>query len=176
MKRAAFALIALAAALAAAPASAQIAGCSKFRDAMTKAGGDLNVDFIRPLVVSRGDGGGVETWDLTSKARIDGVLRCRAEAFVSFEATLHMPADAALIERYTAAQTAALVAGLGWQHARAKGKAESLGRDAAEYLRGSAERGDVVVAGKVEEHLPGGVDLGAIWTSTDRTFILVNAD
>ena len=45
--------------------------------------------------------------------------------------------------------------------------------EAADYLRGSAEREDFSVAGKVERHAGEAGDIGLIWTKTDRTFILV---
>ena len=168
--------IASAAILAAAPARAELANCAKFRAAMTRAAGELNADFVRPLVVSRGGGGGVEQYDLTSNARLDGSLQCRGETFVSFEVKVHLPADGGLTERFATAQMAALVAGLGWSAGRAKNKVASLAAEAADYLRGSAERGDHVIAGKVEEHLPGGADIGAVWSATERTFILLNRD
>ena len=161
---------------AAMPAAAQTVECTRFRTAMTSASGDLKADFVRPLVVSRGGQSGLEQYDLVTHARIDGVLRCRGEVFVSFEATIHMPADGALLERFATAQTAALVAALGWAHGRAAAKIHAVAHDADDYLRGSAERGDVVVAGKLEEHLPGGFDIGAIWTRTERTFILLNGN
>ena len=44
---------------------------------------------------------------------------------------------------------------------------------AADYLRGSQERGDVYVSGKVEEHVGGGVDIGLLWTLTERNFIIL---
>jgi hypothetical protein len=176
VQRAVAAFVASAAILAAAPASAQLAACGKFRAAMARAGGDLNADFVRPLVVSRGGSTGVEQYDLTSNAKLDGSLQCRGETFVSFEVKVHLPAEGGLSERFATAQMAAMIAGLGWAPGRAKNKVASLASDAAEYLRGSAERGDVVVAGKVEEHLPGGADIGAVWTATERTFILLNRD
>ena len=43
----------------------------------------------------------------------------------------------------------------------------------SEYLAASKERGDVYVSGKTEEHAPGGVSLGLIYTDTDRAFIIV---
>lgn len=171
MKRVLLALIFCA---SAAPAGAETAGCGKFREAMTRASGELKADFARPLVVSRGSATGIEQYDLVSRARIDGMLRCRGEAFVSFEATIHLPADAALAGHFAEAQTAALISALGWPQARANAMTLALARDAAEYLRGSAERGDVSVAGKTEEHLAGDVEVGAVWTRTERTFILLN--
>jgi hypothetical protein len=175
MHRARIFAICLGAAMAsAAPVCAQTADCKEFRQAMARASGDLKADFVRPLIVRRGPQSELEQYDLISQARIDGVLRCKGEAFVSFEATIHMPADSALIEHYATAQIAALVAGLGWSPGRAREKVRTLTHDAADYLRGSAERGDIVVAGKLEEHLPGDVDLGVVWTATERTFILLN--
>ena len=45
--------------------------------------------------------------------------------------------------------------------------------DAREYLAASKQRGDVYIAGKTEEHLPGAVGLGLIYTETDRALIIV---
>jgi hypothetical protein len=157
------------------PAAAQPADCSHFRDAMVRVSGDINAQFVRPLVVSRGGASDLDQFDLVSRARIDGVLRCRGEAFVSFEAKIVMPADAALVDRFEKAQEDALMSALGWAGERAHAKVRTMASDAADYLHGSIERGDVYVAGKVEEHEPGGIDLGLIWTRTDRTFVLLTA-
>ncbi len=168
-----FALVLAGATAFAASASAQSLDCKEFRQAMARNSGDLKADFVRPLVVSRGGTSGLDQYDLVSQSRVDGVLKCQGESFVSFEATIHLPAARPLIDQFAAAQTAALMATLGWPHARARERVRSLAHEAADYLRGSAERGDVEVAGKVEEHLPGGVDMGTIWTATERTFILL---
>ena len=48
-----------------------------------------------------------------------------------------------------------------------------MSTDAGEYLAASRQRGDVYVAGKTEEHMPGGVSLGLIATGSDRTFVIV---
>ena len=48
-----------------------------------------------------------------------------------------------------------------------------MSADAQEYLVASRERGDVYVAGKTEEHQPGGVSLGLMATGSDRTFVIV---
>jgi len=45
--------------------------------------------------------------------------------------------------------------------------------DAQEFLSASRQRGDVYVAGKTEEHVPGSVSLGMMATDSDRTFIIV---
>jgi hypothetical protein len=161
-------------ACAAAPAAAQTAAtCTQFKEAMVKNAAELKPEFVRPMIVSRGIFTGLDQFDLINQARIDGVLRCRGDAFVSFEVKITLPADAALLARFEKAQEAALVSALHWASPRAVAKARSMSADAAEYLRGSIERGDVSIAGKVEEHEPNLVDLGLIWTQTDRTFVVL---
>ena len=161
------------AACAASPARAQSAGCAVFNEAMVRASGDLKPEFIRPLVVSRGVGAGLDNFDLVTRARIDGVLRCKDEAFVGFEAKITLPADAQLVALFDKVQEAALVSALKWPQSRAEATARRMASDAAEYLRGSKERGDVAISGKVEEHAGGGVDIGLQWTLTERNFIIL---
>lgn len=161
-------------ALAAFPARAQIADCTRFREAMTQAAGDLNASFARPLIVSRARPSEFDQYDLVSHARVDGRLLCQGETFHRFEATIHLPADAALLARFATAQEAALVAALGWSHVRARAKVLEIAHETSEYLRGSIEREDHEIAGKLEEHLADGVDIGAIHTRTERTFMLLN--
>jgi hypothetical protein len=48
-----------------------------------------------------------------------------------------------------------------------------MSADAREYLSASRQRGDVYLAGKTEEHFPGGVSLGVMATESDRTFVIV---
>jgi hypothetical protein len=48
-----------------------------------------------------------------------------------------------------------------------------MGSDAREYLNASRQRGDVYIAGKTEEHEPGGVSLGMMATDSDRVFVIV---
>lgn len=158
---------------AAAPACAQTAGCAGFKEAMVRAAGDLKPEFIKPLVVSRGASAGLDTFDLVTRARIDGVLRCKADAFVGFEAKITMPADGPLLASFDRVQEAALVSALKWAPSRAEATARRMTSDAAEYLRGSQERGDVFVSGKVEERAGGGVDIGLLWTLTERNFIIL---
>ncbi len=159
--------------LGASPTLAAPAQCSVFRDAVTKSAADVKGEFVRPIVVSRGQGGQYATWDLVTNARIDGTLRCRGEAFVSFEGKITLPADATLTARFGALHEAALIAAFSWQKARVSTLVNNMNLEAADYLKGSAERGDVYVAGKVEAHEPGNVDLGLIWTNSDRTFIIL---
>ena len=156
-----------------APALAQSAGCTGFKEAMVRVAGDLKPEFIRPLVVSRGAGAGLDNFDLVTRARIDGVLRCKEEVFVGFEAKITLPADARLLAQFDKVQEAALVAALKWAPSRAEATSRRLASDAAEYLRGSQERGDIVFSGRVEEHAGGGVDIGLLWTLTERNFVIL---
>ena len=158
---------------AASPALAQTAGCTGFKEAMVRASGDLKPEFVRPLVVSRGVGAGLDNFDLVTRARIDGVLRCKEEAFVSFEAKITLPADGPLLAQFEKVQEAALVSALKWASPRAEATMRRMASDAAEYLRGSQERGDIVFSGRVEEHAGGGVDIGLLWTLTERNFVIL---
>lgn len=155
-------------------ASAETATCNAFKEGLVRGAAELKPEFVRPVVVSRGgSANGLDQFDLVSQARIDGVLRCRGDAFVSFEAKITLPADATLLARFEKVQEASLAAALRWPTARALAKARNMAVDAAEYLRASIERGDVSFSGKVEEHEPNFVDLGLIWTNSDRTFIVL---
>jgi hypothetical protein len=87
-----------------------------------------------------------------------------------------MPADGDLLDRFSAVQRAALMSALGWSPGQADRRVKDLAGEAADYLRGSSERGDVSVAGKVEQHLPDAIDLGVIWTHSDRSFIVLRND
>ncbi len=158
---------------AASPALAQTATCSGFKDAMVRTAGDLKPEFVRPLVVSRGAGAGLDNFDLVTRGRIDGVLRCKEDAFVSFEAKITLPADGPLLSQFERVQEAALVSALKWPSGRAEATIKRMTGDAAEYLRGSKERGDIVFSGRVEEHAGGGVDIGLLWTLTDRNFVIL---
>jgi hypothetical protein len=156
--------------------SAAPAKCTAFRDAMSKTVADIKGEFVRPIVVSRGTGSQYNTWDLITNARIDGTLRCKDEVFVSFEIKISMPSEPSVTERFKLAQQNALASAFGWPKARVDALIQRMSADAAEDLRASAERGDVYVAGKVEVHEAGGVDLGLIWTNTDRSFIILGAE
>lgn len=163
----------VAALLGAGPAAAAPVSCSAFRDAMVKNAGDLKADFVRPLVVGRANAG--DQYDFVSRVSIDGTLRCDGERFISFEARIAQPSSSDLNAQFEQAQRAALMAALGWSQNHAQSKVHSLASDAADYLRASEERGDVAVSGKVEDHAPGPIDLGVIWTRTDRSFIIISS-
>ncbi len=155
-----------------APARAETPTCQAFKDALTRNAADLAPEFVRPLIVSRGGVAGVDVYDMVTKSRIDGALRCRGDRFASFEAKIVLPVDEALAVRFNDVQEAGAMAALGWSQEQAKRRMTRYSAEAADYLRGSEERGDVVVSGKVEDHLPDFMDLGLIWTRTDRTFIV----
>ena len=72
--------------------------------------------------------------------------------------------------------SAAQHAALGWETAKAKSVLKSMSADAHEYFVASRQRGDVYVAGKTEEHAPGGVSLGFIVTDVDRAFVIVGGE
>ena len=163
-----------AALLLASPSHAAGVGCDAFKASVTRDSGDLNAQFIRPLVVSRGGPSDLETYDLVSRARVDGALKCKGDVFISFEARIAMPADGELIGRFARVQQAAAMAAFGWTAGRAEREIHDIANEAADYLRASQERGDVSIAGKVEQHHPGGMDLGLIWTPSDRTFIALH--
>jgi hypothetical protein len=156
------------------PSFAEGVGCDAFKAAVTRDSGDLKAEFIRPLVVSRGGPSDLDAYDLVSRARVDGVLKCKADVFISFEARIAMPADGDLIDRFARVQRAAAMAAFGWSTGRADREIRDIANEAADYLRASRERGDVSIAGKVEQHLPGSMDLGLIWTPSDRTFVALH--
>jgi len=108
-----------------------------------------------------------------TRARIDGVLRCKADAFVGFEAKITMPADGPLLASFDRVQEAALVSALKWAPSRAEATARRMANDAAEYLRGSQERGYIIFSGREEEHAGGGVDIGLLWTLNERIFFIL---
>lgn len=154
----------------AAPAQAA-AGCSVFQSNFIKEAPSVGAAFVRPLVVSRSGQSG-EFFDLVTNARIDGLLQCDGEKLLRFEVKISMPADAQSLARFETVLLAAVRSAMGWSSARAQNALRTMSREAAEYLRASEQRGDVVVAGKTEYH-EGGSDLGMVWTSSERTLIIV---
>ena len=58
--------------------------------------------------------------------------------------------------------------------AKSRSVLHGMSADAHEFLDASRQRGDVYLAGKTEEHFPGGVSLGLMATESDRTsFVIV---
>jgi hypothetical protein len=149
-----------------------IAGCDAFSNALRSEASDMQVELGRAVVVSRTRSDS-NVFDITTKVDVDGTLSCRGDQFVRFEARIGEPANARTTTNFERLQAAALKAALGWDGAKSRGVLHGMGADASEYLAASRQRGDVYVAGKTEEHAPGGVSLGLITTGSDRTFIIV---
>ncbi len=163
--------------LGAAPAEAAsgLAGCGAFIDKLRTAAGDLHVEFTHALIVSRARTD-TDVFDLTTKSDLDGTLTCRNDGFLRFEARIAEPASARAASEFENLQAAALRSALDWDAAKSRGLAREMSAAAREYLAASRERGDVYIAGKTEEHAPGGVSLGLIVTDTDSAFIIVGGE
>lgn len=163
-------------AVSGAPAHAAMA-CTAFMDAFVKAAPDLQAQFVRPVVISRGgaDGGG-EARDVVTGFGVDARIICVGDKFARFEAQIPQQAQATLIDGFNRMQVAASMAALRWPRARAAQTVTAMASDAAEYLRGSQERGDVFVSGKVDRHAGRAGEIGVVWTLADRSFIIVAAD
>jgi hypothetical protein len=166
-------IFALAAAWTASQAPAwAIAGCDAFSSALRAEASDMQVEFGRAVVVSRTRSDS-NVFDITTRVDVDATLSCRGDQFLRFEARIGEPANARTTTNFERFQAVALGAALGWDAAKSRGVLHGMSTDASEYLAASRERGDVYVAGKTEEHAPGGVSLGLITTGSDRTFIIV---
>lgn len=141
---------------------------------LSRAAPDLGVQFVRPVVVSRGNlAPGAEVRDLITKLRVDGQLFCDGDRFVRFEAKIHAPFDVALQRGFDRLQLIAAAFKLQWPDGKTGSTLRRMRQEAAEYMRASAERGDVFISGKVEEHAGEAGDVALVWTRLDRTFILV---
>ena len=162
-----------AAALAASADNAwAIAGCDAFSAALRAGASDMGVEFSRAIVVSR-TRSDANAFDVTTKVDVDATLRCRGDEFLRFEARIGEPANARTATNFERFQEAALRAALGWDAGKSRGVLKGMSADAHEYLSASRERGDVYVAGKTEQHEPGGVSLGLMATGSDQTFVIV---
>ena len=149
-----------------------IAGCDAFSNALRAEASDMQVEFGRAVVVSRTHSDS-NVFDVTTRVDVDATLSCRGDQFVRFEARIGEPANARTTTNFERFQAAALKAALGWDVAKSRNVLHGMSADAGEYLAASRERGDVYVAGKTEEHQPGGVSLGLMATGSDRTFVIV---
>lgn|SRR5574337_192013 len=164
--------LALAAWGASAGPSFAIAGCDAFTAALRAGASDMGVDFSHAIVVSRTRSAD-NAFDVTTRVDVDATLSCRGDEFIRFEARIGEPANARTTTNFERFQVAALRAALGWDAAKSRNMVKGLTTDAREYLSASRQRGDVYIAGKTEEHLPGSVSLGMMATDTDRTFVIV---
>jgi hypothetical protein len=136
----------------------------------------VKVDFVRPVVVGRGVlASDLELFDIVNEVGVDGQMRCMGDVFQRLDARIPASAGATARDAFVKVQRAALVSVLGWSASHAARTVQSMAADAAEYLKASAERGDVEVAGKVEEHAGAAGDVGVIWTKNERAFVVVTA-
>jgi hypothetical protein len=149
-----------------------IAGCDAFSSALRTEASDMQVELGRAVVVSRTRSDS-NVFDITTRVDVDATLSCRGDQFVRFEARIGEPANARTTTNFERFQAAALKAALGWDAGKSRSVLRGMNADAGEYLAASRERGDVYVAGKTEEHEPGGVSLGLMATGSDRTFVIV---
>jgi len=155
-----------------AAAKSPLAGCDAFIANLRKAAADLQVDFNHSIIVSRAKSN-ASVFDVTTNADVDGTLTCRGDEMERFEARVAEPANARTLSNFERFENAGLRAALGWDEAKAAAKLREMSSDAREFLAASKERGDAYIAGKTEEHLPGAVGLGLIYTETDRALIIV---
>jgi hypothetical protein len=149
-----------------------IAGCDAFTNALRIEASDMQVEFGRAVVVSRTRSDS-NAFDITTRVDVDATLSCRGDQLLRFEARISEPANARTTTNFERFQAAALKAALGWDAGKSRGVLKGMNADAGEYLAASRQRGDVYVAGKTEEHVPGNVSLGLIATGSDRTFVIV---
>src|SRR5271157_4150360 len=149
-----------------------LAGCDAFSAALRAGASDMGVDFSRAIVVSR-TRSNANVFDVTTRVDVDATLSCRGDQFLRFEARIGEPANARTTTNFERFQEAALKAALGWDAAKSRSVLRGMSADAREYLDASRQRGDVYLAGKTEEHVPGGVSLGLMATDSDRTFVIV---
>ncbi|HLW90049.1 MAG TPA: hypothetical protein VKS78_01950 [Roseiarcus sp.] len=156
----------------AAEAKSPLAGCDAFIANLRKIASDLQVDFAHSVIVTRAKSN-ADVFDVTTNAEVDGTLTCRGDEFERFEARVAEPATARALTSFERFENGALRAALGWDLAKAAAKIGEMSADARDYLAASKERGDAYIAGKTEEHLPGAVGLGLIYTETDRALIIV---
>ena len=151
--------------------------CPAFMDAFIKATAGHRATFERPLTITRGffgDAAGVEVRVLTTADNVDGTLKCRGDEFRRFEVRVAVPVADRTNADFKLYQEAALTAAFAWDRAKVQTVVGAMSSDAAEYLRASVQRGDTYVSGKVEYHQGQTLDLGVIWTDTDRTFIITS--
>ena len=112
-------------------------------------------------------------FDVTTRTEVDGVLTCRGDRMLRFEAHVSEPATARAETAFEKLGAASIRAGLGWETGKAHATFRDMAGEAKEDLAGSKERGDVYISGKTEQHAPGGISLGLIYTEVDRAFIIV---
>ena len=151
--------------------------CPAFMEEFSKAIAPRQVTFERPLTITRGffgDEAGVEVRTLTTSDNVEGTLKCRGDEFRRFEVRVAAPVTDRTATDFKAYEEAGLTAAFAWDRARVTTVVGAMSSDAAEYLRASVQRGDTYVSGKVEYHQGDALDLGVLWTDTDRTFVITS--
>ena len=152
-------------------------GCASFMQDFTAAATAYRASFERPLTIRRGFGGeeeGVEVRVLSTNADVEGTLKCRGDIFLRFELRIATPAKERTLTDFDAFARVSLAAALRYDGPRATAAVRTLAADAAEYLKASQQRGDIYVSGRTETHGPDKLDLGMLWTETDRTFVITS--
>ncbi len=170
--RAGFVLLVQAAGCADASAKGALSGCDGFIGKLRNIASEMQVDFSHSLIVSRAKND-ENVFDITTKVDVDATLTCRGDEFLRFEARVVEPTSARARTSFEHFSADALRAALGWDAGRSSEMTRTMDGDVREYLAASKQRGDVYISGKTEEHLGGGVDLGLIFTDTDRAFIIL---
>ena len=156
-------------------APAPVPGCAAFMQDFAKAAQGHRAGFERPLTIARGFLGvedGIEVRVLSTGEDVDGTLKCKGDAFDRFELSGKSPVSDRLAAALKVYEQAALAAAFHWDRAKAEVVVTAMSADAAEYLKASVQRGDTYQSGKVEYHQGDALDLGLIWTDSDRTFVI----
>jgi hypothetical protein len=169
----AFILLALAGASSPAAAKPALTGCDAFIEKLRLSASDMQVDFSHSLVVSRAKKD-IDVFDITTNSDVDATLTCHGDEFLRFEARITEPASARAATSFDRFSETGLRVALNWDANRSQTMLRDMAGDVREYLAASKQRGDAYISGKTEEHAPGGVSLGLIYTDTDRAFIIVS--
>ena len=156
-------------------AKSPVAGCDAFLEKLRSEASELQIDFTHAVVVSRARAD-TNTFDIATKSEVDGTLVCHGDQMRRFEAHIAQPASARATTGFEKLQAAALRAALAWDAGKSVKTMKSMAAEVKDYYAASRERGDVYVAGKTEEHLPGGVTIALIYTDVDRAFLIIGAD
>jgi hypothetical protein len=166
------AALAVGASVALSAPAAALPGCDGFLQKLRADGGEIGLDYSRALVISRVHSNTVN-YDINTHADVDGTLTCQGDQFVRFEAHVLEPLRGKAGEGFERLQQIAMRAALGWDAGRARNASKELSGEAKAYLAASRQRGDVYIAGKTEQHQPGGVGVAMIYSEIDRAFIIV---
>ena len=97
--------------------TAEAAGCAAVIKGVAASAAGLKVEFIRPVVVSRGQGDGTDVLDIVTEPKIDGQLRCRGDKFVSFTARIPASGGSELRDAFFRLQQAAMACSQSLAHA-----------------------------------------------------------